>query len=129
MVCYVIDLQFVLLNSPHTIPLVGLTIGLHLVGALGVAVGKAVGAALATHEINPHDGVVGIVHNHHNILHRRFSIGGLFHLKVVDTVALNGRGEGEIMSHEKVGALIVFARENPMDEFFKTGTMIDGQAT
>ena len=35
----------------------------------------------------------------------------------------------EIMSHEKVGALIVFARENPMDEFFKTGTMIDGQVS
>ena len=35
----------------------------------------------------------------------------------------------EIMSREKVGALIVFARENPMDEFFKTGTMIDGQVS
>ena len=33
----------------------------------------------------------------------------------------------EIMSREKVGALIVFARENPMDEYFKSGTMIDGQ--
>ena len=35
----------------------------------------------------------------------------------------------EIMSREKVGALIVFARQNPMDEFFKTGTMIDGQVS
>ena len=35
----------------------------------------------------------------------------------------------EIMSREKVGALIVFARENPMDEDFKTGTMIDGQVS
>ena len=35
----------------------------------------------------------------------------------------------EIMSREKVGALIVFARENPMDEFFKTGTLIDGQVS
>lgn len=35
----------------------------------------------------------------------------------------------EIMSREKVGALIVFARENPMDEYFKTGTMIDGQVS
>ena len=35
----------------------------------------------------------------------------------------------EIMSREKVGALIVFARENPMDEFFKTGTMIDGKVS
>ena len=35
----------------------------------------------------------------------------------------------EIMSREKIGALIVFARENPMDEYFKTGTMIDGQVS
>ena len=35
----------------------------------------------------------------------------------------------DIMSREKVGALIVFARENPMDEYFKTGTMIDGQVS
>lgn len=35
----------------------------------------------------------------------------------------------ETMSREKVGALIVFARENPMDEYFKTGTMIDGQVS
>ena len=35
----------------------------------------------------------------------------------------------ETMSRERVGALIVFARENPMDEYFKTGTMIDGQAS
>ena len=35
----------------------------------------------------------------------------------------------ETMSREKVGALIVFARQNPMDEYFKTGTMIDGQVS
>lgn len=35
----------------------------------------------------------------------------------------------EVMSREKVGALIVFARESRMDEFFKTGTMIDGQVS
>ena len=35
----------------------------------------------------------------------------------------------EIMSREKVGALIVFARENPLDEYFKTGTEIDGQVS
>ena len=33
------------------------------------------------------------------------------------------------MSKERVGALIVFARDNPMDEYFKTGTMIDGQVS
>lgn len=32
----------------------------------------------------------------------------------------------EIMSRERVGALIVFARNNRLDEYFKTGTMING---
>ena len=31
----------------------------------------------------------------------------------------------EAMSRERVGALIVFARTNPLDEYFKTGTVID----
>ena len=35
----------------------------------------------------------------------------------------------EIMGQEKVGALIVFARDNRLDEYFKTGTMIDGQVS
>ena len=35
----------------------------------------------------------------------------------------------EIMSKQKVGALIVFSREQHLDEYFKTGTMIDGQVT
>lgn len=35
----------------------------------------------------------------------------------------------EIMSHEKVGALIVFARDNRLEEYFKTGTMIDGNVS
>jgi diadenylate cyclase len=33
----------------------------------------------------------------------------------------------EVMSRERVGALIVFARDNRLDEYFKTGTMIDAQ--
>ena len=33
----------------------------------------------------------------------------------------------EVMSREKVGALIVFARDNPLDEYMRTGTLIDGQ--
>lgn len=32
----------------------------------------------------------------------------------------------EIMSREKIGALIVFERKNRLDEYFKTGTVIDG---
>ena len=35
----------------------------------------------------------------------------------------------EVMSRQKVGALIVFARESRMDEYFKTGTMIDGKVS
>ena len=35
----------------------------------------------------------------------------------------------EIMSREKVGALIVFAREQRLEEYFKTGTLIDAKVT
>lgn len=35
----------------------------------------------------------------------------------------------EIMSRERVGALIVFAREARLDDYFKTGTKIDGQVS
>ncbi len=33
----------------------------------------------------------------------------------------------EIMGREKIGALIVFARRSRLEEYFKTGTIIDGQ--
>ena len=35
----------------------------------------------------------------------------------------------EQLSKEKTGALIVFSRDNPMDEYIKTGTTIDGKVT
>ena len=35
----------------------------------------------------------------------------------------------EVMSREKVGALIVFTREARLEEYFKTGTHIDGQVS
>ena len=35
----------------------------------------------------------------------------------------------EAMSRERVGALIVFARENRLDEYMKTGTTIDAQVS
>ena len=35
----------------------------------------------------------------------------------------------ETMSKERVGALIVFSREARLDEYFKTGTQIDGQVS
>ena len=36
---------------------------------------------------------------------------------------------GKYKEDEKVGALIVFSRENRLDEYFKTGTVINGQVT
>ena len=35
----------------------------------------------------------------------------------------------EIMGRERVGALIVFARQHRLDEYFKRGTMIDGRVS
>ena len=35
----------------------------------------------------------------------------------------------EVMSREKVGALIVFARDNRLEEYFKTGTVLDAQVS
>ena len=35
----------------------------------------------------------------------------------------------EIMGAERIGALIVFARDSRLEEYFKTGTMIDGQVS
>lgn len=35
----------------------------------------------------------------------------------------------EMMSKSRVGALIVFARKNQLDEYFKTGTVINGRVT
>ena len=35
----------------------------------------------------------------------------------------------EVMSRERVGALIVFARNNRLEEYFKTGTLIDAQVS
>ncbi len=47
----------------------------------------------------------------------------------MDTVITQTVMACETMSKERVGALIVFARANPMDEYFKTGTMIEGQVS
>ena len=35
----------------------------------------------------------------------------------------------EVMSREKIGALIVFERDNRLDDYMKTGTFIDGQVS
>lgn len=47
----------------------------------------------------------------------------------MDTVISQTVMACEIMSRDKVGALIVFAREQHLDEYFKTGTQIDGQVS
>lgn len=35
----------------------------------------------------------------------------------------------QVMSREKIGALIVFARDNRLEEYFKTGTVLDAQVS
>ena len=35
----------------------------------------------------------------------------------------------EVMSHEKVGALVVFERDNSLEEYFKTGTLLDAKTS
>ena len=47
----------------------------------------------------------------------------------MDTVITQVVMACQIMSQEKIGALIVFSREQHLDEYFKTGTLIDGQVT
>ena len=47
----------------------------------------------------------------------------------MDTVITQVVMACEVMSKQKVGALIVFSREQHLDEYFKTGTVIDGQVT
>ena len=47
----------------------------------------------------------------------------------LETVIAQTVMDCEIMSRERVGALIVFAREARLDDYFKTGTPIDGQVT
>ena len=47
----------------------------------------------------------------------------------LDTVISQTVMACEILSREKVGALIVFAREARLDEYMRTGTQIDGQVS
>ena len=66
-------------------------------------------------------------------------LGGVLHLRTLlsankpvqemDTIITQTVMACETMSREKVGALIVFAREARLEEYFKTGTRIDGQVS
>ena len=47
----------------------------------------------------------------------------------MDTIITQTVMACETMSREKIGALIVFAREARLEEYFKTGTRIDGQVS
>ena len=48
--------------------------------------------------------------------------------EMVPIIAQTVHACGE-MSRQRVGALIVFARDNRLDEYFKTGTMIEGKVS
>ncbi len=50
-------------------------------------------------------------------------------LQEMDAVIAQAVMACEIMSRERVGALMVFAREQRLEEYFKTGTQIDGQVS
>ena len=56
-------------------------------------------------------------------------LGGRKETAEMDSVISQTVMACEVMSRQRVGALIVFARENRLDEFFKTGTLIDGQVS
>lgn len=47
----------------------------------------------------------------------------------METVIIQTVMACEQLSREKVGALIVFSRDNPLDEYVKTGTVIDARVT
>ncbi|MBQ2920707.1 MAG: diadenylate cyclase CdaA [Oscillospiraceae bacterium] len=59
---------------------------------------------------------------------RRF-LGVEKKLEEMDVVISQTVKACEIMGREKVGALIVFARTQQLDEYFKTGTIIDGRVS
>ncbi len=56
-------------------------------------------------------------------------LGGDKEEQEMDTVISQTIMACEVMSRQRVGALIVFSRNNRLDEFFKTGTLIDGQVS
>ena len=56
-------------------------------------------------------------------------LGGVKPVAEMDMVTSQTVAACDCMSREKVGALIVFAREARLDDFIKTGTIIDGQVS
>lgn len=56
-------------------------------------------------------------------------LGGQKPVDAMDAVIDQTVQACEVMSREKIGALIVFARNDQLDEYFKTGTQIDGKVS
>lgn len=56
-------------------------------------------------------------------------LGGSKPVQEMETVITQTVRACEIMSRDKVGALIVFAREQHLSEYYKTGTRIDAQVS
>ena len=56
-------------------------------------------------------------------------LGGVKPVAEMDMVISQTVAACDCMSREKIGALIVFAREARLDDFIKTGTIIDGQVS
>ena len=80
-----------------------------------------------------HDGDVHAVKELRRALER---VGAQLHFHLLSTEsaasieqsAVNATVQAcEIMSRERVGVLLVFERETPLDEYFKTGTIVDAQ--
>ena len=63
------------------------------------------------------------------VLRLRTLLGTNKPVQEMDTIITQTVRACEVMSHEKVGALIVFAREARLEEYFKTGTLINGQVS
>ena len=63
------------------------------------------------------------------VLRLRTLLGTSKPVQEMDTVITQTVMACEAMSREKVGALIVFAREARLEEYFKTGTRINGQVS
>ena len=64
-----------------------------------------------------------------SVLRLRSLLGTNKPVQEMDTVITQAVMACEIMSRERVGALIVFAREQRLEEYFKTGTRINGQVS
>ena len=64
-----------------------------------------------------------------SVLRLRSLLGANKPVQGMDTIITQTVMACETMSREKVGALIVFAREARLEEYFKTGTRINGQVS